>query len=103
MDVPQAAPLGLAHHQLDGLGVALPRPLHLIQQAHPGFQGVFVQLEFILLLQGTLGPFFPALEPHGVTRDDVFDAVPLLLGLLPGLFCIVIILLGGGEPLLQLP
>ena len=101
VDVPQAAPVGLPHHQLHRLGVALPVLLHLGEQLDPGGQGVLIHPQAGVALLSLGGLLLPALQPQGVAGDHVLDAVPLL----PGLFQLLVRLpqVGAGklQPLLQ--
>ena len=86
-DAPQAVSLGLAHHQLDSLGIALVQLLHLGQHFDAGIEVVFVHLQAAVLLLGLVQLPLPGLEAHLVAADDVSGRVPVLgdlVQLLPG-------------------
>ena len=101
VDVPEAAPVGLPHHQLHRLGVALPVLLHLGEHFNAGGQGVLIHPQAGVALLGLGGLLFPALQPQGVARDHVLDAVPLLPGLLQLLVRLPQVGAGKVQPLLQ--
>ena len=87
VDMLQVSPLGLSHHQLYRLGVALVELLHLGEHMDAGGNGILLHLELDMGLLGGPGLLLPAVQAHGVAADDVQQGIPVLPGLgqlLPG-------------------
>ena len=81
VDALEGAPLGLAHDQLDRLGVALVELFHLGEHMDAGGEVPVLHLQLHVLLAGLPGLLFAGLQPQGVAADDILDGVPVLLGL----------------------
>ena len=85
VDVVQSTALSLVHDQLDGLGVALVLLLHFGEHPDARGEGILLHLQLHLALFGLFRLFSAAVHTQGVTLNDIFGGVPLLLGLGDGL------------------
>ncbi len=69
------APPRLLHHKLDGFRIPLIIPLHLCQKTDTGPERIHLHFKLYFFVAGVFGLFSPAFHTHGITADNIFQAL----------------------------